>query len=167
MKLRWIVALLVGVASVAAYAGNVLATPQTGVTTLQVAKGTFGDIDLKSVVKIAPHERHKLRIKTKGMSDVYVVQNTFDPGGQTGWHTHPGPSLIVVTSGSITAYEGDDKSCKPTVYTAGQGFVDEGDDHVHILRNETSAPAQTVAIQFLPKDATRKIDAPAPGNCPF
>ena len=110
--------------------------------------------------------RHKVRIKTKGLSDVYVTRNAIDPGGQSGWRTHPGPSLIIVTLGEITAYEGDDSHCRPTRYRAGEGFVDEGGEHVHVLRNETNAPAETVAVQFLPKDATRRIDAPDPGNCP-
>jgi hypothetical protein len=38
---------------------------------------------------------------------------------------------------------------------------------VHLLRNESDASAETVAIQILPKDATRRIDAPDPGNCAF
>jgi hypothetical protein len=57
-------------------------------------------------------------------------------GGTTGWHTHPGHSLIIVTAGAVTAYEGNDPSCKPTVYTVGMGFVDPGGGHVHNIRNE-------------------------------
>jgi hypothetical protein len=49
----------------------------------------------------------------------------------------------------------------------GQGFIDSGTD-VHILRNEGTVQAETIAVQLLPKDAARKIDImPAPGNCPF
>ena len=140
-----------------------LATPQTGLTAEQVAMGTFGKIN----VKTHNFPPHKVRLKTKGDSDVYVIRNTFDPGGSSGWHTHPGPSLITVTKGEITAYEGDDPKCRPTVYRAGEGFVDPGDGHVHVLRNETTEPAETVAVQILPKGAPRRIDAPAPGNCPF
>ena len=140
-----------------------LATPQTGLTAEQVAMGTFGKIS----VNTRNFPPHKVKLKTKGDSDVYVIRNTFDPGGSSGWHTHPGPSLITVTKGEITAYEGDDRKCTPTVYREGEGFVDPGDGHVHLLRNETSAPAETVAVQILPKGAMRRIDAPAPGNCPF
>ena len=86
-------------------------------------------------------------------------------GGQSGWHTHPGPSLITVTVGEITAY--DDKLCSPHVYHAGEGFVDPGDGDVHLLRNESGAVAETVAVQFLPTGATRRIDAPQPNNCNF
>jgi hypothetical protein len=39
---------------------------------------------------------------------------------------------------------------------------------VHIIRDESGAVAKTVVVQFIPKDATRRIDVvPAPGNCPF
>jgi len=158
MKFRWVLALVLGVSAVTMYAGRALATPP-GPTTTQVSKGTFDPIDVKI--------RHQVRLKTKGRGDVYVVQNTFAPGTSTGWHTHPGPSLITVTSGTITAYEGDDPSCTPKVYTTGQGIVDPGGGHVHLLRNETGDAAQTVAVQIVPKDAPRKIDVPPPGNCPF
>jgi hypothetical protein len=56
-----------------------------------------------------------------------------------------------VTKGEITAYEGDDRTCTPKVYREGEGFVDPGDGYVHLLRNETSAPAETVAVQILPR----------------
>jgi quercetin dioxygenase-like cupin family protein len=95
------------------------------------------------------------------------VSNKFAPGGQSGWHTHPGPSLITVKAGTVTAYSGDDPSCTPHVYAAGTGFIDPGGGHVHLLRNEGSVEAETVAVQILPAGAERRIDAPIPGNCPF
>ena len=89
------------------------------------------------------------------------------PGGSTGWHTHPGHSLIIVTAGTVTAYEGDDPSCTPTKYTVGDGFVDPGGDHVHLIRNEELLDAQTIAIQLIPTGVTRRIDATAPTACGF
>jgi quercetin dioxygenase-like cupin family protein len=106
--------------------------------------------------------------KTKGASDLYVQSNVWQPGGSTGWHSHPGHSLIVVTAGTVSDYEGDDPTCTPHVYTAGMSFVDHGGSHVHIIRNEsTTAVAQTIAVQLIPSGQPRRIDAPAPGNCPF
>lgn len=111
---------------------------------------------------------HQVKIKTKELSDVYVVRNGFPAGAHPGWHTHPGPSLITVTLGQITAYDGDDPTCTPTIYSQGEGFVDPRDGHVHILRNESGAPAETVAFQIIPENAPRRINVvPAPGNCPF
>jgi hypothetical protein len=34
-----------------------------------------------------------------------------------------------------------------------------------MLVNEGSVPAETIAVQLLPQDAVRRIDAPDPGNC--
>jgi len=159
-------ALVLGVRGVAVYAGNVLATSQSGVTTTQLAKSTFDDIAVKA--KTLPADLWKAEIKTHGLSDLYVVDNKIAAGGTTGWHSHPGPSLILIVAGTVTNYMGDDPTCTPHVYTAGMGFVDPGGADVHILRNETSAQAETIAVQLLPKGAQRKIDVtPAPGNCPF
>ena len=54
-----------------------------------------------------------LKLKVKGDSDVYIVQNTFPRELTPGWHTHPGPSLVTVTAGTITAYEADAPNCTP------------------------------------------------------
>ncbi len=74
-------------------------------------------------------------LQTQGDSDLYVQQNTWDPSAchcipDTGWHTHPGPSLVIVTKGTVTAYDGDDPTCSPMVYTANtanNSFIDPGD----------------------------------------
>lgn len=142
--------------------GVALATPGTGITSTNISVGRFPDLRVKTHV-----DGHKVEIDTKGESDLYVVSNVIAAGGHTGWHTHPGPSLITVKSGTITAYEGDDPTCTGHVYHAGEGFLDPGDGHVHILRNESGAPAETIAVQVLPAGAVRRIDVPAPGNCPF
>lgn len=168
MKSKWVWALLLGVVGIAVYAGTVLATPGSGISTENLlapaASGQFGEIDAR-----AETDSYELELETKGVSDVHVVRNTFQPGGgHSGWHTHPGPSLITVTSGTIWAYSGEDASCTPEVYSAGMGFVDAGGGHVHLLRNEGSVPAVTVAVQLLPAGAPRRIDVtPAPVDCGF
>jgi hypothetical protein len=50
-----------------------------------------------------------------------------------------------VVAGKVTNYEGDDPSCTPHVYTAGMGLVDAGGKDVHMLVNEGSVPAETIA----------------------
>jgi hypothetical protein len=74
---------------------------------------------------------------------------------------------MMVTERWIMAYESDDLACTPTRYDKGEGFVEEGGGHVHLLRNESGAPAETVAVQILPQGSTRRIDSPAAGNCQF
>jgi hypothetical protein len=150
----------------AAYTGVALATPSSGFVSTTLAVGRFEEIDVHN--KTLPANFWEAKLKTKGLSDVYVQSNVWAPGGTTGWHTHPGHSLITVTAGAVTAYEGDDPSCTGRVYTPGMGFVDPGGDHVHVLRNEGSVEARTITVQLIPAAATRRIDAPDPGNnCGF
>jgi quercetin dioxygenase-like cupin family protein len=172
-KSRWLWALLIAALAAGVWGGTVLATSAGGQTTTTLAKSSFDEIDINS--HTIPADIWQARLKTQGMSDVYVVDNKFAPvdpatgavRGFSGWHSHPGPSLIFVVAGTVTNYSSDDPTCTGHTYTAGQGFVDSGDD-VHNLRNEGSVQAETIAVQLLPKDTpTRRIDQPAPGNCPF
>lgn len=137
------------------------ATPASGFTAAQQWKGVYGPLDVNAVRS----DSWDVKIKSKDTSDVYVTRNAIDVGGQSGWHTHPGPSLITVTLGEVTVYESS--LCTPIRYHAGEGFVDAGGGHVHLIRNESGAPAETVAVQFVPEGATRRIDAPQPNNCNF
>jgi len=145
-----------------------------------LASGSFEDLNLWNHWFLGPltgpggehHEQRRLpfwyaHLRTHGTSDLYVQDNTWQAGGSTGWHTHPGASLIIVTEGTVTAYEGDDPQCAPRSYTVGQTFVDSGGGHVHLIRNETKVIAKTIAVQLVPHGPMRRIDAPAPGNCPF
>jgi quercetin dioxygenase-like cupin family protein len=150
------------------------ATPASGFTSTSLAVGRVGEIDVNilnlsddpSDANSKRHVWHSLQ-KTKGASDVYVQSNVWAPGGTSGWHTHPGHSLITVTQGAVTAYEGEDASCTPKVYTVGMTFVDEGGDHVHVLRNEGAVEARTITVQLIPAGAPRRIDAVGSPGCPF
>ncbi len=88
------------------------------------------------------------------------------PGGTFGWHSHPGPSLVIIKSGALTLYRGDDPTCTAEVFEAGSGFVDNGGD-VHLVRNEGSIDAVVIVTSLVPRGAERRIDEPSPGNCPF
>jgi cupin domain len=156
---------MLGVVGALGYSGAVSATPQKGFFPTMLAVGRFGEIDVNNFT--IPANLWQSRQKTQGLSDLYVQDNTWDPGGDTGWHTHPGHSLIIVKEGTVTEYDGDDPDCTPHVYSTGMGFVDPGGGHVHIIRNETMAKARTIAVQLIPAGATRRIDAPDPGNCSF
>ena len=136
-----------------------LPTPAQGQTTENVAAGVYRPIDVKS-----KDGQWEVELKTDGTSHVHVVRNTFAPDGHSGWHTHPGPSLITVTEGEITVYEGDGL-CSSNVYGVGDGSIDLGGGHVHRIANEGSVAAKTVVVQIIPKDAARRIDASKPSTC--
>jgi len=151
------------------------ATPANGFVGTTIAQGRLGQFEVFNHF-VPPNTRMKdddRKVwlswqKTKGDSDLYVQSNVWQPGGDTGWHSHPGHSLIVVTAGSVTDYEADDPACTPHVYNVGQAFVDEGGRHAHIIRNEGSVVAQTIAVQLIPAGQPRRVDVPtAPGNCSF
>lgn len=156
-------AILLVLVGAGALVGNVLATPSSGLT--QSVKGpySFDPFDVR-VQAMPPSWRVHLR--AQGKSDVYYVDNVFAPGGSTGWHSHPGPSFILVVSGTVTNYEGGGGQCSITQYSAGSGFMDEGGNDIHMIKNNTSQPAETIALQVLPKGATRRIDENDPGTCP-
>lgn len=168
MKKKYVWVLLAGVVGLAVYAGTVLATPPSGVTTTTIGVGRFTDIDATTKTDInagTPTDFWQARINTKGLSDLYVIQNTIAPGGTFGWHSHPGPSLVIVKSGTATFYMADDPTCTPHVVQTGQGFVDDGHD-THVVRNEGTVDLVTVVASLVPAGFARRIDEPAPANCP-
>ncbi len=169
--------------TVLSYSAHVWATTANGFKATTIATGTFDEFEvLNHSVLPNPNgdgdnDRDDKTLwlsmqKTKGFSDLYVQSNAWSVGGTTGWHTHPGHSLIIVTAGSIPEYDAD---CNRHVFTLVPGqpaptLVDPGHGHVHIIRNEGSVPASTIAVQLVPYDpnkANRRIDVPTvPPNCP-
>lgn len=180
MRQRSIWLLLFGVVMLVGtlyYSGKVWATTANGFKATTIATGTFGEIDVfnqstKDSLPAGFDGDVWLSLqKTKGRSDLYVQSNSWQVGGSTGWHTHPGHSLIIVTSGTLTEYEAD---CTPHLYTFIPGqpaptLVDPGRGHVHIIRNEGTVPASSIAVQLVPYDPlkqNRRIDvSPAPETC--
>lgn len=161
------------------YGSKSWATASSGFSSTALAKGSLPEFEVFNhfILPSLSEEDQKIWLsmqKTKGTSDLYVLSNVWQaaqaaqPIPNTGWHYHPGHSLIILTAGTLTDYEGDDPSCTPHVYTAGMAFVDHGGaGHPHIIRNEGSVVAQNIAVQLVPTGQARRIDAPAPGNCPF
>ncbi len=161
MQTRFKLVLLVALVGAAMYAGTVLATPGSGVSSTLFAVGSFDEINAKTL-----SSDWQARIRTKGASDLYILENRIAPGGTFGWHSHPGPSLVIVKSGALTLYRGDDPDCTPHVVAAGSGFVDNGGD-IHVVRNEGSVETVVYVTSLVPDGAARRIDEAAPGNCSF
>ena len=154
-------AALLACLAVLVIAATALATPGSGVTSKLFAVGTFDEIDARSET-----ETLEVELRARGATDVHVLENTIVPGGHFGWHSHPGPSIVVVKEGALTLYHGDDPACAPHVFAAGSGFIDNGGD-VHIVRNEGSVNAVVYVTSLVPKGADRRINEPSPGNCDF
>jgi hypothetical protein len=184
-KLTWLVLSTAAILIAALYlAESAVATAANGgFKATTIASGTFEEFEVfnhvsRDMLPAGFDGNLWLSLqKTKGWSDVYVQSNAWPPVNpttgviaSTGWHTHPGHSLIIVTAGTITEYDAD---CTPRVYTFVPGqpaptLVDPGSGHVHIIRNEGLVAASTIAVQLVPNDpnkANRRIDVPAPQNC--
>lgn len=140
-----------GIALRLAWASAGFGTTSTGLSGPVV----LGEIDTRSET-----DDHEIEIKTKGLSDVYVTNIKVVPGGFSGWHSHPGPSIISVKAGTATFYQADDPET-PNVYPAGTGFVEDA-GRVHILRNEGTVDLEIYVLQIVPAGAPRRIEADDP-----
>jgi quercetin dioxygenase-like cupin family protein len=135
------------------------ATPPSGLTAEPVASGA-----LQEVI------RAKFKAGKGGFTsgtevkNIVMVKYTLDPGGTFGWHTHGGPVWAVVKSGTLSIYDGDDPTCTPQIYEAGNGFLDPG-NRVHLGANETSEPVVVYVTFMLPEGGLPRIDAEDPGFC--
>ena len=162
------IAVLAGVAAIAAVVATVLivlpagATPQSGVSVAPLAPVAI----LDEINENAKTGDWKAKFETHGLSNIHINEVTVQPGGTLGWHSHPGPSFVVVKSGTATAYQGDDPTCTPRVIPAGSSLFEPANT-VHIVRNEGSTPLVNVVVQIVPLGAPRRIDQADPGNCNF
>src|SRR4030095_13215744 len=129
------------------------------------------DIDVYANTDINPGSATdfwKARIDTKGASHLYILQNTVIPGGTFGWHSHTGPSLVIVVSGTATEYEGNDPTCTPHLHPSGSTFVDAGEASGHLVRNDSTTDNLVVIVVRLIPEAlvpAQRIDKPNPGYC--
>ena len=159
-----------GLASVAVFIVlQARATPQVGVSSVTIAHGVLDEIDIMAKTDMDPGpatDFWKAMISTKGTSHLYVVQNTVIPGGSFGWHSHPGPTLVIVVSGTATEYHGDDPTCTPIVHPTGSIYLDSGEDSGHLVRNDGSVDLVVVAVRIFPEGAQTRINLPNPGYCP-
>ena len=141
--------------------GLVQATPASGVISTTIATGHLPQINL-----LVKNGDWLAQLRTKEDSTLMVVENDVAPGGSFGWHSHPGPSLIIVKSGTLTFYDGGDPTCSPIVHSAGEAFLDPGTD-VHIGINKGTTMAVVIVTRLLPVGAPSRIEEPAPGQCGF
>jgi hypothetical protein len=185
-KLIWLSLCITAIGVVAHYhAESARATPAFGFSgqNLIPFTATFGEFQvfnhltkdqLQQLAPAFPGDTWLSFQKTQGPSDLYLQSNVWlasqpgQPVPSTGWHRHPGHSLIVITSGQVTQYHAD---CTPEVYGPGTAngptLVDSGNDE-HLIRNEGSVVATGFAVQLVASGAPRRIDVPtAPATCPI
>lgn len=154
------------VAVFSAVAVAAVLTAGSGVSGTVFARASFADTtDIK--LKIKGQQGQEV-LQVNNARETVVQQINITPGGHTGWHSHPGPVIVLIKSGQMSFYDGDDPTCSVRTYSAGEAFIDSGQGHVHIARNEGSANLELWAVYFdVPVGEPFRIDAPNPGNCSF
>jgi quercetin dioxygenase-like cupin family protein len=94
--------------------------------------------------------------------DVLVQRVTIAPGGHSGWHSHPGATVVYVESGTLTIY---DENCVKQANPAGQGVVEPANHRV-LARNEGASPTLVRVVFFdVPVAGSARIDQPEPATC--
>jgi quercetin dioxygenase-like cupin family protein len=161
---KYIASLAIAAASAAALASVAFATPGSSVVGTIMARAGFADsVDIKLKLRDEPEVIH-----VAGAADTVMQKIVIGPGGHTGWHSHPGPAIALITNGELTLYSGDDPTCTGRSYGAGQAFVDSGQGHAHMARNLTTQNTEVwVTYLDVPPGGSVRIDAADPGNCVF
>ena len=145
--------IVVAVAFAAVAATAAWATPGSAFSTTPLVRSTAA---VRINVKTHPHT----------LNDVQVQSVVGQPGGYSGWHSHPGYGIVAVRAGTVAIYDGDDPTCTPRYVSAGEVFTEEP-GHVHFVRNEGTVAYEAYATFILPVGVPSRTDAASPGNCPF
>jgi quercetin dioxygenase-like cupin family protein len=94
-----------------------------------------------------------------------MAQITVDPGGSSGWHSHPGGAIIVVKQGSLTVYSPVGSKCETTTYTAGQAFIERPGEVDDVLNAGTIPYVLFVTFPRVPQGDNPRTDELDPGTC--
>jgi mannose-6-phosphate isomerase-like protein (cupin superfamily) len=142
------------------FAGSAFGTPGSNVISAPIlARGDFVDqVDVK--VKFVRDGSTNVS-NAPDAGEVVVQEITIGPGGTTGWHSHPGPVVVVVKQGTLTYVRAVGGACVDTPYTAGTAFVDPGQGHAHTAFNFGSDNLVLIATYFdVPVGGSPRIDVP-------
>jgi quercetin dioxygenase-like cupin family protein len=90
------------------------------------------------------------------------VRYTVQPGAHFPWHSHYGPVIVNIVSGSLTYVPAG--TCVEKTYSAGESFVDAGHGHVHSAYNPGTQPTVFVAT-FFEAPETGALLIPADPGC--
>lgn len=99
-------------------------------------------------------------------SDVAMAQITVEPGGSSGWHSHPGGAIIIVKQGTLTVYGAVGSRCHIDTYSAGQAFIERPGEVDQVVNTGSVPFILLVTFPRLPQGASARTDLPNPGTCP-
>jgi mannose-6-phosphate isomerase-like protein (cupin superfamily) len=121
------------------------ATPPTGVEVVTLSQNTVNGVE-------------------------YVVTRiTVAPGGETGWHYHPGEVFGYISDGAMTHWSapGVGGCTVDAVYGSGAPVKEGvGAGFVHNGRNGGNMPLVMEVVYINPVGAARSVEVPEPAGCP-
>jgi quercetin dioxygenase-like cupin family protein len=144
---------LVAMGLIVSAVGVASADAGSGFNSVVIAKGLAG---------------HSFNIHHRKGNDVITAQNTLEPGGSSGWHSHPGTTLVVIQSGQFVLYSepvGGGR-CRIHTYTAGQVYLEQPGDEQNAVNNGTVTAVAAVTFFNVPHGGSARIDRANPGDCP-
>ena len=142
-----------GGVAIAAHAPEI--DPETVPTGFFVAHNRVADLPVEPIARA---------VKPDG-ADVFVQHLSLGANQVFAWHTHPGPVVVTVRSGSLIYQDAGPNACRNRAYSAGQGFVDPGFGNVHRVIAGPSG-AEIYSTFFLPPGSENHlIVVPALEEC--
>lgn len=114
-RIRWVVAVV----------GAALLTVTIGLATVAFASPGSGPIT-GTVIAAGSMPSGGMGLNVHPGTNTVVASYTFGPHSSTGWHSHPGKTLVVVQSGTFTVYHDD---CHASIDWTRADQLDVAADH--------------------------------------
>ena len=123
-------------------ASTASATPAKGISRTEFVDG---------ILKPDVVRADGIKLKTKQDSTVRTFTLTYDVGGESGWHEHPGIVIAVVKSGAVDRKLGCERAER---FTEGQAFTEVGR---HFVSNPGDVPAVLEITAIFPTDTKEEF----------
>jgi quercetin dioxygenase-like cupin family protein len=132
-----------------------------------VASATPPSSDFMSVLIGRGQAARSFEVNQRRGNDVAVNQNTIQPAGFTGWHSHPGITVVAVQSGQVTLFSEPiaGGTCRVHTYTAGQVFLEHPNNEYNAVNTGAEPEVSAVTFFNVPHGGPSRIDQADPGNC--
>lgn len=147
----------------------VLATAMLAAAALATHGGLHGLFNSRGTIDRFKIQEPSMTLKLKAGEpiDIAIVGAQLDPGGQTGWHTHPADSLVTVQPGgpALTMLELLDGQCVERTFNPGQALVHPAHPH-NFVNRDTTRPLNFGVAYFVPVGAPLLTATSPPAACP-
>lgn len=102
-----------------------------------------------------------VELRVRAESTVLTTELVYQPGQESGWHSHPGIVIAVVREGAVVRQSVDRRGrCVSETFGVGDSFYEVGP---HFVSNPGDAPALLRITRIFPADMTTpRLEEEAP-----